>query len=557
MLEYKEKIINTTVALKDPSYGTMIGANRKKSHFHDYFGLTRNPFRLTPDPKFLYLSSKHKEALAHLYFGLQEKNGFIAITGEVGTGKTTLCRAFLDQLTPEYEVAYIFNPCLTSLELLQNINGEFGITFTNENSKKALTDSLYEFLIEKKKQEKTVIVIIDEAQELAREVLEQIRLISNLETNTEKLIQIILIGQPELNEILHSHNLRQLNQRITVRWNIDPLNDKETNEYINNRLRIAGSSNMSLRFNNMAIGKIYHYSKGIPRVINVIAHMAMLIAYVDNKKVIDKGIITRAVKELDYKMPRPSIKTKNNAFPKLLLGGLLCLLIIALGYSSFSVHQEEPPLMNTKTREDKSPFDQLKTILGKLSEKESYYLSRLQIINIWGIDTFDKHLISVNLLSYELTGDMKDIKRFNLPCILEVTLFEDAKRYIPIYRIEGEYAVVFMQRELKIPLRDIDSIWNGKGWIYWKNFENLYTNLMPGDKGVEIKWLQLNLKEMGFMKASVTSVFDRDTLKAVRNFQKAIGLNVDGVVGPETKILLYNRLSDVYQTPKLIREKAG
>jgi len=557
VLKYKEKLITLGVPLNNPTHGRMIAISRKHSHFHAYFGLTRNPFSLTPDPKFLYLSNSHKEALAHLYFGLQEKNGFIAITGEVGTGKTTLCRAFLDQLTPEYEVAYIFNPCLTSLELLQNINREFSLTSPDECSKKALTDRLYEFLIAKKREGKTVIVIIDEAQKLEPEVLEQIRLISNLETNTEKLIQIILIGQPELNEILKSYHLRQLNQRITVRWNIDPLDEGETREYINNRLRIAGSPNMSLRFRNMAMGKIYHYSQGIPRVINIIAYMAMLIAFVENKKVIDKEMITRAVKDLDYKNPHPPIKKKSRTFPKIILGGLLCILIITLGYSSFSVHQEPPPLMKAKAIADLSPMDHLRTILAKVSEKESYDRSRLQIIKTWGIDPFDNHLIHVNLLSYEITRGMEDIKRFNLPCILELNLFKDEKRYIPIHRIEGEHALVFVNRELKIPLRDIESLWNGKGWLYWKNFENIYKNLMPADRGMEIKWLQLNLKEMDFMQGKITSVFDRDTLEAVRNFQKVNGLNPDGVVGPETKILLYNQLSDIYPTPKLIHEKTG
>ena len=203
----------------------------EQSLYESYFGLKEKPFKLTPDPKFFYMSKEHQEAFAHLVFSIQENKGFATITGEVGTGKTTLCRNFLNHLDKKIKVAYIFNPYLTDVELLQNINDELGIPSNNE-SKKNLIDELNEYLLEEKRQGNKVILIIDEAQNLSPNVLEQLRLLSNLETETDKLIQIILVGQPELENTLSRPDLRQLKQRITIDWELLPLSKDETSSYI-------------------------------------------------------------------------------------------------------------------------------------------------------------------------------------------------------------------------------------------------------------------------------------------------------------------------------------
>lgn len=271
--------------------------NRKRHNiYEDFFEFTEKPFDLTPDPKYLYLSPKHKEVLAHLVFGLQENSGFLMIVGEVGTGKTLISRSFIGQLHNDFNLAYIFNPCLNSVELLQSINAELGIR-SDTDSRKALTDILNEFLLEERKKGNRVVVIVDEAQNLDPQVLEQLRLLSNLETNTEKLIQIVLIGQPELQKLLAKEELRQLRQRITIQWELLALNRDETRGYIEHRLNVAMGRG-KVRFLKSATHLIYKYSQGIPRMINVLADRSLLIAYTMNTKRIGAKIVHLAARDI-------------------------------------------------------------------------------------------------------------------------------------------------------------------------------------------------------------------------------------------------------------------
>lgn len=285
------------------------GEKKKKPNnvYQDYFGFTEKPFDLTPDPKYLYLSPKHKEVLAHLVYGMQENNGFLKIVGEVGTGKTTLCRSFLRELRADFNIAYIFNPSINALELLQSINAELGLPAISD-SKKELTDILNNFLLEQRKSGHRVVVIIDEAQDLDPGVLEQLRLISNLETETEKLIQIVLIGQPELDKHLAKEELRQLRQRIAVQWELLPLNLEETRGYIQHRLNVAMGRGKA-HFTHRAMELIYQYSQGIPRMINVLADRALLVAYTLNVKKIGGKVIHLAAKDVGG-MKRPASWTR-------------------------------------------------------------------------------------------------------------------------------------------------------------------------------------------------------------------------------------------------------
>ena len=215
-----------------------------KLMYNEFFGFKEKPFSLVPNPAYLFLSKTHEEAMAHLVYALSQGEGFAEITGEVGTGKTTLCRALLENLDENTESAYIFNPKLDSIQLIKAINDEFGIPSDADNIKD-LTDTLNSFLIEKKADGKDIVLLIDEAQNLSREVLEQLRLLSNLETSQYKLLQIILIGQPELKGMLESHDLRQLRQRITLSCHLNPLTFRETKEYIIHRLKTAALNHVT------------------------------------------------------------------------------------------------------------------------------------------------------------------------------------------------------------------------------------------------------------------------------------------------------------------------
>ncbi len=336
-----DQSINTQVAKITPNSAQAAGrqmklslhrnkqSNQKSTRlnvYQDYYGFSEKPFDLTPDPKYLYLSPKHKEVLAHLVYGLQENNGFLKIIGEVGTGKTMICRSFLQELRTDFSIAYVFNPAINELELLQTINSELGLP-SEMDSKKKLVDTLNVFLLSERKKGHRVVVIIDEAQALQVKVLDQLRLLSNLETDTEKLIQIVLIGQPELDQLLKKSELRQLRQRITISWELLPLNRDETRGYIQHRVNVALGKGR-VQFARSAVELIYKYSHGIPRMINVLADRSLLIAYTMNTKKITPKIVRTAVKDVGGLTPLP---TWMGTLWKSVLPGLLALTILLFG----------------------------------------------------------------------------------------------------------------------------------------------------------------------------------------------------------------------------------
>lgn len=261
-----------------------------------FYGLREKPFSLTPDPRFLFLSESHREALAHLVYGIEQSEGFMAVTGEVGTGKTTLCRALLRKLEADTEIAFVFNPMSSGEELLRAISMEFGL-ITEGYSRVDLGRQLNEFLLETSRKGRRALLIVDEAQNLAPETLEEIRLLSNLETSSAKLIQILLFGQPELDEMLDSRELRQLRQRITVRWGLKPLTTAETREYVRHRLRIAAGRECDL-FTDKALREVRRRARGIPRLINVLCDRALLAGYAAGETRLGPKSIDRAAREI-------------------------------------------------------------------------------------------------------------------------------------------------------------------------------------------------------------------------------------------------------------------
>ena len=261
-----------------------------------YYNLREAPFNITPDPRFLFFSTKHQEAFNHLLFGIHERKGFIELTGEVGAGKTTVCRKLLEELGPNYKTALILNPCLTMDQLLQSILIELDVQVYGLDRVFYL-HALNEFVLEQVNQGNDVVLIIDEAQDLSDEMLEQVRLLSNLETDHQKLIQIVLMGQPELRDKLAQPTLRQLRQRITVRYHLGPLDLVETAYYINHRLTLAGA-NGKPRFDEGAVKLVHKYSGGVPRLINAVCDKALLAGFVTQSDTLNKKVIKLAIDEL-------------------------------------------------------------------------------------------------------------------------------------------------------------------------------------------------------------------------------------------------------------------
>jgi general secretion pathway protein A len=263
----------------------------------EYYGLTEPPFTITPNPKFLFYSAKHREAFNHLLYGIKERKGFVQLTGEVGAGKTTLCRALLEQLPATFSTALILNPVLTADQLVKNVAMEFGLDVKGMD-RLEIVAVINDFLLRQMAEERESVLIIDEAQDLTNDLLEQVRLLSNLETDDRKLLQIVLMGQPELRDRLNDHGLRQLRQRITVRYHLKPLTKPELAQYVQHRLQVSGAQGAPY-FTRPALWRIFNYSKGIPRLVNAVCDKALLAGFVDQCDRIDWRLIGRALRELE------------------------------------------------------------------------------------------------------------------------------------------------------------------------------------------------------------------------------------------------------------------
>lgn len=296
--------------------------------YKEYFGLKEDPFSIAPDPQFLYMSGRHREALAHLIYGMKADSGFVLLTGEVGTGKTTVCRCLLGQIPEDSEIAFILNPKLSVVELLATICDELGIAYpANNHSVKIFIDRINLYLLNAHSEGKRTVLIIDEAQNLSVDVLEQIRLLTNLETDKRKLLQVIMLGQPELNRLLERPELRQLSQRVTARYHLEPLAKDEIENYLTHRLAVAGVERPL--FPQKTIGKLYSLSGGVPRLINLLCDRALLGAYVKGENIVSSSLLTAAASEVFGKKSH-DLETKASYWQWFLVAFLGLLLVAGI-----------------------------------------------------------------------------------------------------------------------------------------------------------------------------------------------------------------------------------
>ena len=424
----------------------------------EFYGFQEKPFSLTPDPRFVFLSKHHREAFAHILYGINNRVGFITLTGEVGSGKTTVLRTLLTQLDEDHHrTALIFNPCLSPRELLQNVNREFRIPASDSHSLNIL-DALNPFLLQQNAEGRTAVLIIDEAQNLEPSVLEQIRLISNLETDSEKLIQIVLAGQPELLQILNRKELRQLNQRITVRYHLQPMDFQDSVDYIDYRLKVAGGRG-SVMFSRAALKRIYHYSRGLPRLLNAVCDRALLAGYAKDTDKITFRIASSAIKDLGRNTQSYPRKRRLILIPAfILLAALLSAGVYSKGWEfmdSFKAGQQVEASHEQTKKEHANPRDELSRAmaaeLGKVPESESARTAFNILTDLWKVPSvpegaalaqfkeMDSAALERNLRLYKYSGNLGALLRINTPAVLELTLpGVEGKRFISLVGKEGE-----------------------------------------------------------------------------------------------------------------------
>ena len=512
--------------------------------YNSFFGFTENPFNLTPDPRYLFMSPSHKEAIEHMLYGINERKGFIVIIGGIGTGKTTLCRTLLNHLGEDTRTALIFNSFISDMELLKSINQEFRIQMPpGAETKKDYIDALNLFLLDIFAKGGNAVLIIDEAQNLSGEVLEQIRMLSNLETAKEKLIQIVLIGQPELQGVLASPSLRQLNERVMVRYDLKPLSFRDISGYMEHRMIVAGGHGIA-RFTKGAVRKIFAYSRGNPRRINNVCDRALLISYAMGRYDVSGGVIKKSIRELSGSSPATGWGLAWNS--RLLYVLLILVLLIAAGFGGWRYRDR---LSSDAPGADIKPVSENKNIptadIETKSEKSPLYTDARKSLSI----LFSMFYNTSETVSNDYEQSYPDLVSYNIspeyyislkkPFRVSMPTQDNPERYLVIKNTNDKGATV-LDADGKERVIDRDFIinnWGGRvSWVY--PMPKRTATLVQGAGAPEVLELQKALNDMGYM-VEATGIYDQATFKEIMKFQKDFDLHVDGIAGPRTRALLY------------------
>ncbi len=562
-----------------------------------YFGLTEEPFSIAANPRFLYMSTRHREALAHLLYGIRNDSGIVLLTGEVGTGKTTVCRCLLQQLPENTDVAFILNPKVSVLELLDSICDELGIgDQRNPDSVKSCVDAINRNLLDRYGAGRNTVVIIDEAQNLSIDVLEQLRLLTNLETDEGKLLRIILLGQPELEQMLARPELRQVDQRITARYRLQSLLRSEIGAYVSHRLAVAGCREPV--FSPSILAKLYRKTRGIPRLINVICDRAMLGAYAKSKRRIDRPILVKATQEVQGRA-KPSAWRAGGAIATLaLLVGVTTLAalyyangqdVAALmprfwaGSESTGVTGEvvAPVIPKTTTQPETvvtgailsepedlpvpepvtvpaAPLWPAQARAGERTLAAAY----ATLFRQWNLappadDAKPCELARASrLYCFSGAGNLGSLSAYDRPAML--TLFDDdGRRYhaILLGLREDQVTLAFAHGVETATVKDLEVRWRGQFQLLWRGSPFGSTLITPGSRGRNIAWLTQTLIDAGIAPLQVREVYDDAVVTAVKAFQRVHGLVTDGIVGRQTLIRL-NSVNDK-SIPRLAARETG
>ena len=566
--------------------------------YASYFGLTEPPFSISPDPRFLYMSRRHREAMAHLLYGIREGGGFVQLTGEVGTGKTTLCRCLLDQVPAHVDVALILQPQIKPGELLETLCDELRITYPAKATPKILLARLNAHLLDAYAKGRRSVLIIDEAQLLTRVVLEQIRILTNLETAKGKLLRIILVGQPELNVILGRPNMRQLAQRITARYHLMPLSRRDTEEYVKYRLSVARSQRPL--FTPWALRRVYRYSGGVPRLVNVICDRSLLGAYAWNKSKVSGGIVRRAAAEVLGNGGRALRRRWLWTLPALAAAAVLALswlhaplqeeltgeerlrgVPVAKTEPSPAVKPEDAPetpllspdpyapQLTAAPREPVAPAaltpvslhtgQQLAggALLPKLDQAGDATTRRqafARLLTHWEIGAAatspDSNCATVQSYGLECLrsrGNWNSLRSINRAVIL-VLRGTGRQHHVVVSALDDQHAVVDLGDAMhRMPLSELDALWYGEYLLLWRPPPLRSHTIGEETSGADVLWLRQALDRLGsgWRSARVpvdSAEFDAELKARVIGFQRQQSLAADGVVGVETLIRLNTML---------------
>ncbi len=540
-----------------------------------FFGLNDKPFAITPDPRYLYLSERHAEALAHLLYGINEAGGFVQLTGEVGTGKTTTIRSLLAQTPKNAEVALILNPRMTATEFLLTICEEIGIGVPDsaEGSLKDLVDILNDYLLKAHAGGRRVVLVVDEAQNLATDVLEQVRLLTNLETNTQKLLQIILIGQPELRELLGRNELRQLAQRITGRYHLDPLSSDETAAYVRHRLRVAGATTDI--FTAPALSEVYRLSGGVPRVINVIADRALLGAYTQDKHRVDGSLVRAAAAEVfgkQFAAPWLPWAGAAAAGVALVITGILLWQFAPWTGSALQAKASTPPAtknapdtvvgatepaaggtaVKVSALETTPAPESLTQLLAKHRSETVPDEAFSKLFSIWGLqydagsDDPCTQAAAQGLECLVQRGSFGQLRQFNRPALLMLNDESGNAHQVLLTNLSDERAKVELGgARHEVGIGELSRYWFGDFVMLWRPATQSVKPLSVGMRGAEVRWLRQSLQRLNGAPpdAPVSDVFDAELSRQVMEFQRRNQLAVDGIAGVQTQIVLASAVS--------------
>ena len=526
--------------------------------YTSFFGLTEKPFAITPDPRYLYLSERHAEALAHLLYGINESGGFIQLTGEVGTGKTTVVRTLLSRVPHHADVAVILNPRVTPVEFLLTICEELGLDIADadRDSVKQMVDALNRRLLAAHAEGRRIIVIVDEAQNLSAEVLEQVRLLTNLETPTQKLLQIILIGQPELRELLDRTELRQLAQRITGRYHLNPLSREETLGYVRHRLRVAGATEEI--FSPGALAEVHRLSSGIPRVINVSCDRALLGAYTRETRRVTAALVRRAAGEV-----------YGRRFVPRWLGWLAgAVAIVGLAGTAFLGwqlwHRQTtslraaalalPPVASRPAARPIAPPPRVSidALLEANSANTSDAAAFRRLLSLWGTAMADDNdpcgqATKAGLSCLEQRGSWAQVRALNRPAILTLTDNRGQRHWVVLSALDDQSATLDLgEHSERVPLEEVSRDWFGEFTVVWKPKTSRTRALSVGMHGDEVRWLRrsLNALQGAAPDPEHGDIYDEELAIAVQNFQREHRLNVDGIAGVQTQVVLDTALAE-------------